>query len=179
MTKLLLMLLVLVVLCGGCAIAKAKSDAEGAKRGAEATAEEAGKEAKKERRPFLVGVLLYLPNRVLDLCDVARFGVDVGPGVGVDVRVTKWAQAVAMMKASVGVGYQTFRHLPISAGGVTGVGIGPVALEAGEHTWYRADWDVRAEAHVLLVGAHAAVDLKEIADFFVGFLTIDLMDDDL
>jgi hypothetical protein len=30
----------------------------------------------------------------------------------------------------------------------------------------------------LLVGGHAAINIKEIGDFFLGFLTIDIADDD-
>ena len=37
----------------------------------------------------------------------------------------------------------------------------------------------KKEGRSFIVGEHAAVDTGEIADFFPGFLTIDIMNDDL
>jgi hypothetical protein len=143
---------------------------------------ETKKEEKPEKksRPLLLGILLYLPNRVMDLFDIVRFGVDVGPGVGVEAEVTEYAQAGAMVRTSVGAGFQTLRHLPIKAAlAESYAAVGPLAIEPTAGVgWYRNTWDVRVEAHVAIVGAHVAVNPAEILDFFLGFLTIDTMDDD-
>ena len=40
-------------------------------------------------------------------------------------------------------------------------------------------WDVRLEAHVLIVGAHLAVNLAEMFDLFAGLLTFDPRADDM
>ena len=42
--------------------------------------------------PWWAEVLLYIPNRVLDLIDVFRIDVGIGASVGGVVRVTKYAQ---------------------------------------------------------------------------------------
>ena len=45
-----------------------------------------------EGSPWWSDVLLYIPNRVLDLIDVFRVDVGVGASVGSVVRVTEYAQ---------------------------------------------------------------------------------------
>ncbi|MBI1852121.1 MAG: hypothetical protein HYR85_17415 [Planctomycetes bacterium] len=144
-----------------------------------AKTEEEGK-AEKKHTPLLLGILLYLPNRVIDLFDVVRFGVDVGPGFGVEGEVTEALQAGVMTRTSVGAGFQTLRHLPVKIGAETYAAVGPLAASPTVGLpWYRNKWDVRAEAHVAIIGAHVAINPAEILDFVLGFLTIDLMDDDL
>ncbi|MHC4473807.1 MAG: hypothetical protein ACYS99_22960 [Planctomycetota bacterium] len=162
----ILLLLLLLPLLTGCALTNGNGE------------EGDTEDEEDEGRPFLMEVLFYFPNRALDALDLARFGVDVGLGVGVDVRATKYLQAVAMTRSTIGVGYQTLRHMPIQTGAYTAVGAGPVNLDLGDTPWYRSDTDLRAEVHLLLVGAHAAVDPAEILDLLLGFLTIDIMDDD-
>jgi hypothetical protein len=142
-------------------------------------AKPAEEEEEEEERSFLTGVLLYLPNRVMDIFDVARAGVNVGPGIGVDVSATEYLQAQAFTHASVGVGLETLRHSPLFAGAEAGVGIGPLGAvgDAGA-TWYRSPGDFRVGLYLALVGAHVAIEPVEILDFILGFLTIDLKDDD-
>ena len=52
---------------------------------------------------FFRSVLMYLPNRFLDLTDVFKADVGVGPSLGAVIRVTKYGQ----------VGVRTF--IPLSA----------------------------------------------------------------
>jgi len=132
-----------------------------------------------EERPFLVDLLLYLPNRLLDAGDLVRAGVSVGPGMGIDLTATEWANVSLMTKTSAGLGYETLRHLPVELAAYTAVGAGPVKVhpEAGL-TWYRSPGDIRVEVHLLIVGAHAAVEPFEMGDFIVGFFGLDPMDDD-
>ena len=47
-------------------------------------------------------ILLYLPNRILDLLEVVLLGVHVGPGIGLDLRVTRFIQLAADTSADVG-----------------------------------------------------------------------------
>lgn len=141
--------------------------------------EEEEEAPRRSGRPFLIGVLLYLPNRVLDLLDVARAGVEVGPGVGLDLTATEYLRLGLMARTSAGVGYETLRHLPVKAAGETYLDVGPLGINpAFPLPWYRNTWDLRVEAHVLLVGAHVAVNPAEIADAILGLTTFDLMDDD-
>jgi hypothetical protein len=122
---------------------------------------------------------LWLPNRILDACDLVRAGVDVGPGIGFDGCVTHYMRIAGMARTSGGIGYQTFRHSPAKFAHEEYVISGPKAAEAGlGANWYHQTWDVRLELHLLLVGAHAAVNLGEIGDFLAGIVTLDPMDDD-
>lgn len=165
---------------GASSAAATKASPGGVTAAAGSGAEPASDEAPKESRSFLHGVLMYLPNRVIDLFDVARAGVNVGPGIGVDLAATEALQAQAFTHASVGLGLESLRHSPVFAGSEAGLGVGPLGAvgDAGA-TWYRSPTDLRVGAYVALVGAHVAVDPVEILDFIFGFLTIDLRDDDL
>lgn len=123
--------------------------------------------------------MFYFPNRILDLLDVARFGVDIGPGIGFDGCVTHYMRLAAMTRTSAGLGYQTFRHSPTKFGHEEYVVAGPQTFEAGlGNNWYQHMWDMRLELHLLIVGAHVAVNFAEIGDFFVGFAMFDPMNDD-
>ncbi len=133
---------------------------------------------KDEGRGFLMGALLYLPNRVVDLLDVAKVGVDAGPGIGVDVQATSALQARAMWNLSVGVGFQGLRHLPFQVGTIAALGVGPVGGVGDVGSWSRSKTGFRVGLHVLIIGAHAEVDPWEILDFVLGFLTIDIAADD-
>ncbi len=125
-------------------------------------------------------ILLYLPNRVLDVAEIVRAGVNVGPGIGVDAEVTKLVGARAMTRTSAGVGYEGLRRIPINLSSEHYVGVGPLTPEASAGPqWYRGPADVRAEVHLLLVGVHAAVDTFAILDFVVGLVGLDPEDDDL
>lgn len=141
--------------------------------------EEAIEEEEEERRSFLVSLLLYLPNRIIDIFDFVRAGVSVGPGIGIDLTATEYLNLSLMTRASVGLGYQTLRHLPIEAASYAMIGVGPLKMSGDPGlSWHRSPGDIRVELHVLLVGAHVAVEPFEIFDFIVGLIGFDPMDDD-
>jgi hypothetical protein len=124
-------------------------------------------------------VLLYIPNRIIDALDMARAGVNVGPGIGFDARVTKFARLQLISDTSVGVGYQTLRHLPVCVRSQAKLGIAFLSTPSWDIlNWYYGDYDVRLELYLLLVGAHVAVDLGEVVDFVGGIFTWDPMQDD-
>ena len=133
----------------------------------------------RQRRGLLGAIVMYIPNRVIDVFDMVRFGVDVGPGIGLDGQATDALQARAIAQTSVGAGFQSFRHTPIQTGVQSALGVGPVSSDAQVGGWYRSATDFRLGAHAAIVGAHAAVDPVEIADLVLGFLLIDIRDDDL
>ena len=115
---------------------------------------------------------------VVDLFDIVRAGVSVGPGIGVDLTATEYLNVTLMTKASVGVGYETLRHLPIEAASYAMIGVGPVKAAADPGlAWPRSPGDIRIELHLLLAGAHVAIEPFEIFDFVVGFIGIDPMED--
>jgi hypothetical protein len=131
-------------------------------------------------RSVLAGVLLYVPNRILDLGDLFRLGVDVGPGVGFDLQATRLVQVKLLSRLSVGVGYQTLRHLPVKASADAAFGVGPVGgSPSGGLGWYRSPTDVRLELHLLVLGAHVAVDPVEWVDLPLGLVGLDPAHDDL
>jgi hypothetical protein len=133
----------------------------------------------EESPSILMVLLLYIPNRIFDAGDVVRAGVNLGPGIGADLCATESLSVAAMFRTSVGVGYETLRHMPVVWGGESYAAVGPVSSKVvGGPIWYRQYWDIRPELHVVLVGAHVAVNPAEIADFFLGFTTIDIMNDD-
>lgn len=139
--------------------------------------EEEPKEAKK--RPFFIDLILYVPNRLFDLFDVVRAGVSVGLGLGVDLTATKYLNATLMTKASVGVGYQTLRHLPIEAASYAMIGVGPVKAAADPGlAWHRSPGDIRVELFLFFLGGHLAVEPFEVFDFAVGIIGFDPMQDD-
>lgn len=123
-------------------------------------------------------VLLYLPNRLLDLWDIFRVDLGVGPATGAVLRITKYGQ----------VGYRTFspasirvglngRNSPIFMENENEFGIGPGFIQSSKRKVSASE--VGAGVDLLLVGAYLGIDFLEIADFFTGIFTIDLKHDDL
>ncbi len=122
---------------------------------------------------------MWLPNRILDATDIPRAGVDLGPGIGFDGGVTHFMRVAAMTRTSAGIGYETFRHPPAKFAHEEYVIGGPQSAEAGLGIgWYHQTWDIRIELHLLIVGAHACVNIGEIADLIAGIVTLDPMHDD-
>lgn len=125
--------------------------------------------------------MLYFPNRFMDLFDVARAGVEAGPGIGIDVMATDHLRFGAMNRWSLGLGLQTLRHPPYKEGSEEYVEFGPAAWirDIAGTPWRMDPFDVRVEFHAAIVGAHIAVNPAEILDFFAGFALFDFRDDDM
>jgi hypothetical protein len=124
-------------------------------------------------------ILMYIPNRVLDAFDMARAGVNLGPGVGIQLKATDPIQVTFLSRISVGVGLESLRHMPVYASAEAAAAIGPLGGDANLGLgWYQSPTDIRVELHPFIVGAHVAIDPVEIADFILGFLTIDIRKDD-
>lgn len=124
--------------------------------------------------------MLYFPNRFMDLFDVARAGVELGPGIGADAMITDHLRAGAMKRWTMGLGLQTFRHTPFKDSTEDYAEFGPVGFDSGSSglPWLIDPWDVRIELQVLIVGAHVAVNPAEIGDFIMGFALFDFREDD-
>lgn len=151
-----------------------------ADKGAPAAEEKkAEPEPRREGHGLIGTILWYIPNRVIDVFDMLRFGADVGPGIGLDGQATDALQARAIAQTSVGLGFQSLRHSPVQTGVQSALGVGPVGGDAQVGGWYRSPTDIRLGAHAAIVGAHVAIDPVEIADFVLGFVFIDIRDDDL
>ncbi len=146
----------------------------------EAGAAEAGTgAAEPEEEGIGMAVVSYIPNRILDLFDILKIGVNVGPGVGFHAEATDPAQALLISRESVGVGFQTLRYMPFSGGVESASGTGTLPPDTWEGLgWRHSPTDLRLEIHPEFVGAHAAVDPVEIADFLLGLFLIDIRRDD-
>jgi len=141
--------------------------------------------ADDDERSLFLGVLLYLPNRALDLIDIVRLRGRVGPGVAAGFRVTRAASMYAGSYASVYAGLPGPRSRktpksPIGLESLNGASLSVLDLTSGlavgpEYT----STEVGVSVQALLVGADVGFDPIEILDFLAGFLTIDIRDDDL
>ena len=122
-------------------------------------------------------VLWYIPNRLLDLIDIFRVDVGVGPSVGGVVRITKYAQFGyrEMLPASVRLG-DFGRKAPVLIETSNEFGIGPAFVESADREICPAEIGVGAD--VLLAGVYGGVCLDEIVDFFGGIFFIDFKEDD-
>lgn len=149
---------------------------------AEGDTKPASKSEEKEGHSITHKILYYPLNRVLDVLDILRLNVGVGPGFGVNLRATKLAQ--------VGVeNYFTFRAglgkgsgllfprygLLYEESEVFTAGVGP--LYTGGHQ--RGFTEVGATIHLAVIGIDVAVDLSEIVDLLGGFIFLDPKGDDL
>lgn len=122
---------------------------------------------------------LYPINRVFDLFDWLRFGVNAGPGFGLDVQATSLARAAAISDISAGVGFQGLRHPPVCLRSRTETAIGPVHTpRLNPLAWRTRFWDVGAEAHFLILGAHVYANPMEAFDFLAGWFGGDPAGDD-
>ena len=131
-----------------------------------------------EGTPWWGHVLLWVPNRILDLIDIFRVDVGVGPSVGAVVRVTEYAQAGyrQMAPASLRVG-DFGRQMPVIVEASNEIGVSPLFKQSKDRSL--CPGEVGAGADLLLVGAYGGVCLDEAVDFLAGIFFIDLKDDDL
>ena len=146
---------------------------------------EKSSEVKEEERSLLVGTLLYLPNRVLDLLDIFRLRVRVGPGFAVGARATEVASAYlgSYMSVYAGLPGPRLRSLPRSPlwlesyNGVS-LSVADATASGGLGPDY-SPTELGAGFQLGVAGVDFGVDPVEVLDFVTGFVTIDLRDDDL
>lgn len=135
-------------------------------------------------RSVVTHVLMYLPNRLLDLLDIARLRLRVGPGIAAGVRVTKPLQANIGSYATVYAGLPgprgdaSFRS-PIGLEAYTGAALSVLSVESESFGPHYSPTEIGVGAQLLLVGVDAGVDPLEVVDFVLGLFFIDLRDDDL
>lgn len=122
-------------------------------------------------------ILLYIPNRILDLLDVFRIDVGVGASFGAVVRVTEYGQVGyrQMMPMSFRVG-DFGRRLPMMLETSNEFGVGPLYVPSSDREVCPAEIGVGADAFV--VGAYGGICLDEVVDFVAGIFLVDLKEDD-
>jgi hypothetical protein len=130
-------------------------------------------------------LLLWIPNRVLDLFDIVRLRVRVGPGISVSARATEVADVAVGTHLTVFAGLpgpRGGRRVSLPVGLETYAGLEVSVLEAGsedEGTGPRyGPTEIGAGAQVLLVGLDVGVEPYDALDFLAGILFLDPRGDD-
>lgn len=150
-------------------------------------------------------LLLWVPDRLLDLLDLVSVDLRVGWGLLADVHVTRPVSLGAGLAGTLGLGWHEQRSLgtritsaagwrlgPLGAGFDLGFdsgtgerwsgggrreqGSGPRALI---HQEWRDAWAVGAEVQLVLAGAAVDVHPLELVDLLAGLVLLDPGHDDL
>lgn len=129
-------------------------------------------------------LLWYAPNRVMDVLDICRLRLRVGPGLAASVRLTDYGAFYAGQYDSIYVGLPGPRYphrlrLPVGRESLRGIAL--VGVDATDETRHGPEYgaaEVDAGVQLLLVGADAGVDVVEIYDFLGGWVGFDPCDDD-
>lgn len=151
-------------------------------------------------------LLLWLPDRLLDLVDLVSFDVGIGLGAGAELWLTRFGQLGAGAGASMGLGWHGQRSLgarlhhgsgwaagPWTQGFVHGFDAGTGLRRAGGasfdgsavtaalpiHQEWRDAWGLGARAHLAIVAAEVELHPLQLADFAAGLVGQDLLGDDL
>jgi hypothetical protein len=124
-------------------------------------------------------LLLWLPNRVLDLWDVPRFDLGIGPSYGATVRLTRFVQ----------ISYRKFVPGSVRFGAMGRAA--PVMWETSDEKGFNpfsytpsrdrdvCTFEVGVGLDVFVGGAYAGMCIEEIFDFLGGVVMLDLEHDDL
>ncbi len=130
-------------------------------------------------------VLMYLPNRIFDILDLARARVRVGPGFTVQARATQVLDVVLGAHATVFAGLPGPRgrprvNLPIGLETFAGAELSVVG-DTTDDGWskpYYGPLEVGAGFQAAIIGVDVGIDPLEIFDFVAGILFFDPKGDD-
>ncbi len=131
-------------------------------------------------------LLLYAPNRILDVLDVVRVRVRLGPGGAIGVRATQPATVSYGMYESIYAGLPGPRNgesfkLPVGIESYDGlqVSVADTAVDGFTGPDYSFT-EIGVSVYALFVGADVGVDpILELADLAAGILFWDMRGDDL
>jgi hypothetical protein len=155
-------------------------------------------------RPPWIRVLLYLPDRLLDLGDVASFDLHLGFGLYVNAHATRALQAAAGARGVTGIGWHERRSLGLREQNDAGLVLGAFGAEANSGTlsgtsgiiaWaetvaglqqpahplyqeVRDYWGLGAAVTLLVFGFDVDLHPLQVADFAAGWATVDFLADD-
>jgi len=180
------MTLILLALLAGPAAAQ-DDPVEAVAQEPERSALSAGsRERDEEKVGFLLGVAVYLPNRVLDLFDIFRARIRIGPGIALGVRATEWADAYAGVYMSGYVGLPGPRNrkmlkMPFGIESKTGVEVSKADLSTSLFLFDPdyGETEFGLDVQLLLVGGAVGFDPGELVDFLAGFVVVDPKRDDI
>lgn len=138
----------------------------------------------KEDRSIGYRVLVYIPNRVLDLFDIFRVRVRVGPGTGIGVRATEVLSFNLASYASIYAGLPGPRQEPIlrsplGAEVYSGARASVFGIETENYGPRYSPTEFGLDLHILFIGASVGIDPIELVDFFTGFVGFEIVEDDL
>ena len=150
-------------------------------------------------------ILLFLPDRILDLLDIYSIEVHAGPGAYLDVHLTRALQIAGGLRAIVGLGtYSNHSILGVRAHANAGLTVLPVGVQAqggalssvggirtGSQTLaglhrptedyyqeYEDYWSGGFSLTVLYLGLTYEAHYVQVADFLAGWIGIDFLNDD-
>jgi len=155
-------------------------------------------------RPLGVRALLYLPDRLLDLADVASFDLHLGFGLYANAHATRALQAGAGARGITGLGWHDRRSLGLRDQQDAGVVLAAAGAEttsgrlvgtSGIFAWaetvaglqepsdllyqeVRDYWGVGLAATLLFLGIDVEMHPLQMADFAAGWVGIDFLHDD-
>ncbi|MBK9384363.1 MAG: hypothetical protein IPN34_06015 [Planctomycetes bacterium] len=140
------------------------------------------KEEPKERQGLLVGVLLYLPNRIFDVFDLARVRLRIGPGLSAGLRATR------VLNLAIGAHETLFLGLPGPRGeaaipwplGIENFSGAEVSLANGTRAGnvFYGLAEIGGGGQLLLLGGEFGIEPWELVDLVVGLITLDPVGDD-
>ncbi len=144
------------------------------------------KTAHSDEKPSMgVRLLCYIPNRILDFFDMFRLRAKVGPGLSCSAQITKSLSVYAGSQhvAWVGLpGPRNHRRLVAPFGLEQERGLRLLGVDATDdmqHEIIYSPSEADIGIHLLFVGGEIGFDIIELADFFSGFLMIDIRGDDI
>lgn len=156
------------------------------------------------RRSPAVRALLYLPDRLLDLADVASLDLHLGFGLYANVHATRALQAALGVRGVTGVGWHERRSLGLREQEDTGLVLvafgaestsGRTSGTSGIFSWaetlaglqdprdvlyqeVRDYWALGGAATVLVLGLDFDLHPLQVADFAAGWVGVDFLRDD-
>lgn len=131
--------------------------------------------------PLALDILLYLPNRLLDVLDLVHAGVALGPAIGVDAQLTRYLRVEAARGATMGFGWFGRAGQPLQAATYTGATFGESddPADVAKIAWRVPRWDLGIGLHVLAGNVYLGIaPLDEGVDLLVGLVAYDLKGDD-
>jgi len=138
-----------------------------------------------ESHGVLHKVVMYLPNRILDVFDIVRLRVRLGPGIAADVRATEVVSAFAGSYTSVYVGLPGPRNRPLPKlpfGLESRSGLQASVVDATTDGGIGPDYgpaEIGAGAQLVFAGLDVGVEPLEVLDLVAGVFFINLTNDDL
>ncbi|HMO01387.1 MAG TPA: hypothetical protein PKD37_04505 [Oligoflexia bacterium] len=133
----------------------------------------------KDSSSTMSKILLWLPNRFLDVIDIFKIDLGVGPAVGGVIRVTNLGQAGyrQMLPLSVRLGAFGRDKLPLQIETANEIGIGPAF--SGSNKRNVCPGEIGLGGDLFIAGGYVGICFDELIDFLGGIFLIDLKDDDL